>query len=184
MIKFRSTYLSVLLSASLVCAPLSFVSCAPNGLLSTSTVTPLQQAISDASAVVQGVTDSYAAIKMLYPTLISPNVDAQVQATLAAMPGLLANLSTAGDPVTNASNLRGIESAVNQVLNTVAGIVAKVPGIPPGVLLGLQAAAVLVPILEQAANRLLPNVASHVGTPPARFKSELTVSQARAALKR
>ncbi len=150
---------------------------------STSSSVQVTQAIADARAIVQGVSGSYAALKMLYPDLISPAADAQIMSSLAQAPDILSKLSTTAADATNASGLRGIESLVNGVLNIVAAELAKVPNIPPNVLLGFQAATVLLPIIEAAANTLVPAVPT-VGAGPARFRSSMTVADARKALAR
>ncbi len=150
---------------------------------STSNAPQVSQAIADAQSIVQGVKGSYAALKMLYPDLLSPAADAQVQSLLASAPDILSRLSETADAATNAGGLRGIESIVNGVLNIAASALAKVPAISPNVLLGLQAATVLLPFLEATANTLVPE-APKVGAPPARFRSSMTVGDARKALAR
>lgn len=139
------------------------------------------QAISDARAVVQGVSDSYTALKTLYPAAVSPAVDAQVRALLASAPGILSQLSATADAATDASGLRQVETIVNGVLNIAANALAKVPNVAPNILLGFRAATVLLPFIEAAANTLVPAPAT-VGAAPVRFRSSMSVAEARAAL--
>lgn len=171
---------ALLLGLSFAAPVLTFTGCAST---SSTSVSGVSQAIADAQAVVAGVDQSWTALKLLYPQAITPARDAQVRALLDAAPGILAQLSTAADPSTNAGGLRGVEAIVNQVLNIASANLVNVPGVPPGVLLGLQAAAVLLPILEATANTLVP-AAPKVGAPPSRFASGMTPDQARAALRR
>lgn len=177
--KFR--YLTLTLALSLpLSAPVFVAGCAPGSTSASS----LKAVFADAGLVVQGVSESYDSLKTLYPSLFSVAADAQVQIALASARDLVTGLSESSDALANATNLRGIESAVNQVLNIVAAAAKNVPGIPPSVLMALQAAVVLLPVIEAAANRLFPSAVSHVGASPARFRSEMTVGQARTALKR
>lgn len=141
------------------------------------------QAISDARAAVQGVSDSYAALKTFYPTAVSPAADAQMMALLASAPDILSQLATTADAATNAGGLRGIETIVNGVLNIAGNALAKVPNVASDVLLGFRSAAVLLPIIETAANTLVPAVPT-VGAAPVRFRSSMSVSGARAALRK
>jgi hypothetical protein len=172
--------LGLLLAGTFV-APFALTACTSTS--ATSTTAALTQAIADARAVVIGVDQSYTALRTLYPTAITPATDAQVRALLNAAPAILAQLSTAADAATNAGGLRGVESLINQVLNITAAALANVPGVPPQMLLGLQAAAVLLPIIEMTAQTLVPTTPT-VGAPPPRFASAMTPAQARVVLAR
>lgn len=177
----RRAVIGAVTLASIIAGAALMPGCAPAGPGTTQTTSNIAQAITDARAVVAGVRQAYTTIHTLFPLAITPATDAQVTALLASAPGILAGLSAAADNATNAGGLRGIESIVNQVLNIVAASTASIPGIPPEVLLGLQAATVLLPVLEAAANALVPQAAT-VAAGPARFRSGMTVSAARARL--
>ena len=177
---WRATIGALVLSGVIAGASL-MPGCATAPAGTSQTTTNIAQAITDAKAVVAGVQQSYATLKTLYPLAITPATDAQVTALLDSAPGILAGLSAAADPATNAGGLRGVESIVNQVLNIVAASTNSIPGIPPEVLLGLQAATVLLPLIEAAANGLVPQAAT-VAAGPAKFRSAMTPAQARAQL--
>jgi hypothetical protein len=172
---------ALMLGLSFAAPVLIFTGCAPTS--TTTNVAGVSQAIADAQAIVSGVDQSWSALKLLYPQVVTPATDAQVRALLDSAPGILAQLSTAADAATNAGGLRGVESLVNQVLNIASATLSNVPGVPPNVLLDLQAASVLLPILEATAQTLVP-AAPKVGSPPARFASSMTPDQARAVLRR
>jgi hypothetical protein len=173
--------LAVLCGLSLA-TPALLASCATSST-QTNPAAAINQAIADAQIVVSGVQNSYNALHGLYPQAITAQTDAQVQALFAAAPGILAGLSTGADSVTNASGLRGVESLINQILNITAVALAQVPGIPPQMLLGLQAATVLLPLIEATANQLVP-ITPTVGAPPPRFTSAMSPAQARQVLRK
>lgn len=142
----------------------------------------LSQAISDAQAVVSGVSGAYSALKQAFPKAVSKATDAQVQAILSEAPAVLAQISATADAATNAGGIRGVEAIVNQVLNIAAGIVGSIPGVPLSIMAGFQAAAVLLPILEAAANQLVPKTGAVAVAGV--FRSNMTADQARAVLRR
>lgn len=143
----------------------------------------IAQAVADAQIVATGVQEAYRALKEFDPALTSSASDQQVQAIFARLPDALAQLKAATDPKDQADRLRTVEADVNGVINLAAGIVRMVPGVPPEIVLGFQAAAVLLPIIEAAANQLVP---ATVGGPtvPAVFanRTGMTADQARARL--
>lgn len=143
----------------------------------------IAQAVADAQIVATGVQGAYGTLKAFDPALTNSATDQQVQAIFARLPDALAQLKVATDPKDQADRLRTVEADVNGVINLAAGIVRVVPGVPPEVVLGFQAAAVLLPIIEAAANQLVP---ATVGGPtaPAVFanKDGMSPEQARATL--
>lgn len=143
----------------------------------------VQQAIADAQIVATGVQGAYGALKAFDPALTNSATDQQVQAIFARLPDALAQLKAATDPKDQADRMRAVEADVNGVINLAAGIVRVVPGVPPEVMLGFQAAVVLLPIIEAVANQLVP---ATVGGPtaPAVFanKTGMTAAQARGTL--
>lgn len=150
-------------------------------LVSCSTAPNVPQAIADAQIVADGVANSYATLKQIDPGLTNSATDAQIEAILGRLPDAMAQLRAATTTASQASGLRAVEADVNGVLNLAAGIVAVVPGVPPAVVLGLQAAEVLLPVIEGVANQL---VRSPTGAPaaPAVLISAMTPDQARATL--
>lgn len=135
-----------------------------------------------------GLTGAYLALKQLYPNAVSPAADAQVQTLLASATmtgGLLDQLKSAATAADQAADLRGIESVANQVLGIVASQISKMPNVDPGIVLDFQAASILLPFLEQAANQLVPAKTAGVVRVPAIFgNAAMTADQARKALRR
>lgn len=135
-----------------------------------------------------GLTGVYLTFKARYPGAISKAADDEVQKDLAsatAPGGLLDQLKAAASAADQAADLRGIESVANQVLGILAAEIGKVPNIDPSIVLGFQAAAILLPLLEQSANQLVPTKAAGVVFIPAVFSSRnLSADQARATLRK
>lgn len=187
----RLTLPGFVLGSIMLAVPVSLI--AVTGCQSTtSTVSQpaVTQAISDARILIgvpgpmpTGLFAAYASIKALYPSAMSTAADNQVQSLLASAPGILDSLSATADAAATAGGLRGIEAIASGVLNIVSASLASVPGVPPSALVAFQAAAVLLPFLELAANTLVPH-APTVGAAPARFRSDMSVGTARMVLGR
>ena len=153
----------------------------------------LAQAINDASILFgsstavppTGLAGTYAMLKTLYPTLVPANVDAQVQSIFAAVPGELALLSTAAASLVNATTLKAIVQNGTSILNLVAPlltpVVAADPALAP-VLLGFQAAAILMPIIMASVSQIAPATVGAVAVPVMFSASTMTPDQARAVL--
>lgn len=139
-------------------------------------------AITDARSVVGGVQRAFQSVTRMFPGAVPPAASAQIIGWLTSANGYADGLSPKASAGATATNLRGVESDIAAVLNTLAAILPAVPGIPPPVLLLFQAAVVLLPTLETAANRLAPSPIA--GTPNASivFRSGLTEDEARAVL--
>lgn len=148
-----------------------------------STQPNIQQAIADAQIIATGVQGAYGTLKAFDPALTNSATDQQVQAIFARLPDALAQLKAATDPKDQADRLRAVEADVNGVINLAAGIVRVVPGVPPEVMLGFQAAVVLLPIIEAVANQLVPATVGSL-TVPAVFanRTGMTAAQTRATL--
>lgn len=148
--------------------------------------TPVVSAVCPAGPC--GLTGAYLTFEKLYPQAVSPVADAKIQTLLATATetgGLLDRLKAASTAAEQAKGIRDVENVANQVLGIIATEIAQVPGIDPTVVLGFQGAEILIPILEAAANQLVPVGARAALRMPAAFANpSMTADQARAALRR
>lgn len=160
----------------------------------------VQQAIADAGMIIgsptpppgTGLEGAYAALKVLYPTLISQSLDAQIQAAFAQAPTYLTALSgaAAAAGTTAASNLAGIVSIGTQVLNLMGPVITPTilaaAGSNPAVaavILAFQAATILMPFVQGVIAQIIPSQATTAVSVPAVFiKPGMTADQARAIL--
>jgi hypothetical protein len=163
----------------------------------------VQQAITDAGMIIgsppstsapegTGLQGGYAELKILYPTLVSASVDAQIQAAFAQAPIYLTALSAGAATVTSAaaSNLSGIISIGTQILNLLGPVItptilAAAGGNPlvAAVILAFQAATVLLPFVQGVVSQIAPSQATTAISVPAAFvKPGMTADQARAVL--
>lgn len=141
----------------------------------------LSQTIADAQILVSGVEASYAALKVFSPGISSTAADARIVVLEHDLDAALATLKAAQTAADQASGIRAVEADVNGIANLAAVLVADIPGVPPGVVLGFQAAEILLPIIEATANQLVPQTVGSPGV-PAMFVSHLTPAEARAVL--
>ncbi len=74
------------------------------------------------------------------------------------------------------------DDAREQVLKLVGTVLAKVPNAPPELILGFQVVSTMLPFLEMTANQLV-SMPPRVGAVPVKFRSKLTVDQARVYLR-
>lgn len=148
--------------------------------------TPVASAVCPAGPC--GLTGAYLIFKNLYPQAVTPTADAKIQVLLSSAVmtgGLLDQLKAAATAADQATDIRAVEGVANQVLGIIAGQIANVPNIDPAIVLGFQAAAILIPILEQAANQLVPTKPVVTARMSAAFiNPAMTTDQARATLRR
>lgn len=110
---------------------------------SGSTVNP-SQAIADAQTVTNGIAGVYASFVALYPASVSSAQQQTVKDELAAANALLAGLQGASGSLSTGNSLSAVEADVNAVLSVMAGV----PGLPPEIAAGVEAADVLLPLIE------------------------------------
>lgn len=161
----------------------------------------VQQAIADAGMIIgsptpppagTGLEGAYAALKVIYPTLVPQSVDAQIQAAFAQAPTYLTALSAAAAVAgtTAANNLAGIVSIGTQVLNLLGPVITPTiiaaAGSNPAVaavILAFQAATILMPFVQGVIAQIIPSQATTAISVPAVFvKPGMTATQARAIL--
>jgi hypothetical protein len=132
---------------------------------STMTTAGVQTAITDAGLVVSGVSADYNAFLQLYPTALTPTQQTQVALYLQEAADALKQLQTvAGSTPTTGIALQKVEMAMNGVLGVIANVLPKLPGVPPAITAGFEAATVLLPIIEVTINQLVP---TYTAPPPA-----------------
>src|SRR5665213_3359227 len=120
---------------------------------STSSVNATQ-AISDANIVVSGIAADYHTLLTLYPTAVPAAQQTKIAADLAAAQQGITTLSASGSDLSKATSLQGVETAINDVVGVVAGVLPGIPGVPPAILAGVDAADVLLPLIEVTVNQL------------------------------
>lgn len=151
----RRTFLS-----AVALAPLAACGTGATGALTPATV------IDDANAILTGIGSLLAAPQIT--ALIPPTTLAQVQGWITAAHDRMAAV-TAGMPAAQgATALQTVEGYVNDALNVLAGF----PLIPPPYSVFLQAAAVLLPVVEAFVGTVLPPA-------PAPAKARLAALRAR-----
>lgn len=114
---------------------------------SASTVNP-SQAIADAQTVTNGIAAVYASFVALYPSAVKPTDQTTVAADLAAAQIALSGLQGASGTLSTAATLEAVETDANAVVAVLAGVLPNVPGVPPEVAAGVEAARVLLPLIE------------------------------------
>lgn len=137
-------------------------------------------AISDAQTVVNGLSADYKTFVVLYPMAVPATQQTRIAADFAAAQTALTALSAIPTGLPAANNLQSVETAMNDVVNVVAGVLPAVPGVPASVTAGVEAASVLLPLIELTVNQLqgasTPVTASSVAP-------KMTADQARLVLK-
>jgi hypothetical protein len=149
--------------------------------------------IMEAQTIVLGLTKVYSDVKVDLPALIPAGTpsDNEIMAALGAATSAVSGISSLASAGDNAVALKNVAAAVTDVLNVLA---ATLPGsgVPPAVMLGLQATQLLVPDLITLAQSLPPAAVAPVAampsaammTLPVRFKNPaLTKDAAMSALR-
>lgn len=139
--------------------------------------------IAEAQLAVDGIAMAYNDTKLFPGIAIDKATDDQILANIASARALLAKLTPTSD-LGNASNLQGISSILTQIANAAAAVVPA--GSQAGtIVLEFQAAVRLGADLVTIANSLT-GAPAKVGSlaVASRFQSSMSVSGARAALKR
>jgi hypothetical protein len=136
---------------------LSLTSCAP-AAAGAGILTPAN--IAQVRTVVFGLAKVYANALADFPSLIPANAPANgtITATLNGAEAAVLNLSTLASDQSNATALRQATAGAATALNMLA-VVLPATGVPPTLILGLQAAQVLLPDLNMLAGDLSLSVA-------------------------
>jgi hypothetical protein len=154
------TISTVLLATALalpISPVLSLTSCAP-AAAGAGILTPANIAL--VRTVVFGLAKVYANALADFPSLIPANAPANgtITAALNGAEAAVLNLSTLASDQSNATALRQATAGAAAALNILAAVLPAT-GVPPAVILGLQAAQVLLPDLNMLAGNLSPSVA-------------------------
>jgi hypothetical protein len=140
-------------------------------LVGCSGTTPTSsQLITDLTTIVNGLSTTLPAIAAADPALAP-----KLAPLIAQLPLMQSDLQ--GLKATAAAPNAGTLAEVDQWLNTVVSTAASIPLIPPPYSLALQAAAVLLPVIESQINPMLAPAASRASTGPV-----MTPDQARLIL--
>lgn len=139
----------------------------------TTPLTPAQ-VVADANGVVNGLAAAVAGIIASSPTLIPADTAATIQSLLGQAEALMASVSSAVGAPSAASVLQQVEAIVNTVLASLATVSA----IPAPYSTAIQAAAVILPIIEQFVSTYIPSTAPKAIAAP----SASDLARARAAL--
>jgi len=159
------------LSTAILFAPAALLAGCATGLTGPA-VTP-SQVIADAGSIINGLAATVTQINVASPGLIPAALLPQIQTYLTQAQAALASLSGSLPAQTSAVTLQQVEDDAQSVLTALAGV----PLIPPPYSTAIQAAAILLPIVEVFVNQTLHTVAPTVAAPdPAR------ANQARATL--
>jgi hypothetical protein len=136
---------------------LSLTSCAP-AAAGAGILTPAN--IAQVRTVVFGLAKVYANALADFPSLIPANVSANgtITAALDGAEAAVLNLSTLASDQSNATALRQATAGAAAALNILAAVLPATE-VPPALILGLQAAQVLLPDLNILAGNLSPSVA-------------------------
>ena len=162
----------------------AFTTTAPLALLlsgcgTNTTLTPAQ-VVADAQGIVTGLGKAFGIVIAEDPALIPPAQAATDTAGLNVASGALATIAANLPPVTTGQTLlQTVEKYINAALDDAAAvtpkIVALVPALAPALPL-IQAASVLVPVIEAFINPAAPATAARA------MAGGMTVAQARALL--
>jgi hypothetical protein len=136
---------------------LSLTSCAP-AAAGAGILTPAN--IAQVRTVVFGLAKVYANALADFPSLIPAIAPANgtITAALNGAEAAVLNLSTLASDQSNATALRQATADAAAALNILAAVLPAT-GVPPALILGLQAAQVLLPDLNMLAGNLSPSVA-------------------------
>jgi hypothetical protein len=136
---------------------LSLTSCAP-AAAGAAILTPANIAL--VRTAVFGLAKVYANALVDFPSLIPADAPANgtITATLNGAEAAVLNLSTLASDQSNATALHQATAGAAAALNMLA-VVLPATGVPPALILGLQAAQVLLPDLNMLAGDLSPSVA-------------------------
>lgn len=129
----------------------------------------LQKAISDAGLIASGLAG---AVKQLVPEGISSNIVAKATAVVTDIQEAVAAMASAD----SASSAQPLVTRIETDFNALVGVFAGLP-LPPPLGTAIQAAAVLLPVIETAVGLIVSGV-------QASARSAMTPVQARAALMR
>lgn len=142
---------------------------------STSTQSQASQAVADAVLIMGttstsatcpagpcGLAGAYAELKRLYPTLVTPAVDAQVTTILNAAPTTLAALQAAVQAQNTsgqATSLQAIVADATAIVGALSPILAPLAAGDPeiaAILAAINAASILAPILTASIEQMAP----------------------------
>lgn len=110
---------------------------------------PISTIISDVQLIAGGVQSTVSTLAFLPG--INPTMLTNVNTALGALQTTLAALQTATTATAAQPLLQQIDAAINAIVGAVAGI----PGLPFEVTLALDAASILLPIIEAAVNQVI-----------------------------
>lgn len=119
----------------------------------------LNTAISDAQALANGLVNELNALKALNNPTFNTYI-AKIAPIITDIQTVVTALSSANAIATAQPLIQQIETDVNSVVATVATI----PGLPPQITLGFQAAAVLLPFIETAVGMVVSQIAQNNAT--------------------
>lgn len=118
---------------------------------SSTTMTPAQ-VVTDAQNAISALANAFKAVLAQAPNAVPANTAATINSALAQAASVLGSLSTSLTATQAAPIVQQVESAINTVITAAAAV----PLIPPPFSLALEAAAVVLPILEAFVNSVLP----------------------------
>jgi len=110
---------------------------------------PLSTIIAD-TQLIAGAVQTATSTLSLFPG-INPTMVANVNTAVSALQATLAALQTATTATAAQPLIQQVEAAINAIVGAVAGI----PGLPLEVTLALDAAIILLPIIEAAVNQIV-----------------------------
>jgi hypothetical protein len=132
--------------------------------------------ITEAQTIVLGLTKVYSDVKVDFPALIPAGTpsDNEIMAALGVATSAANGISTLASVGDNAAALRNVAAAVTDVLNVLAATLPA-SGVPPTVMLGLQATQLLVPDLITLAQSSPPATVAPVAAMPSAAMMTLPV---------
>jgi hypothetical protein len=157
-----------------VVALLSMSGCASNG--TTPAVTPYQ-VVTDIGTMIPALQTTVQTLATQNPPIITPAIAAKVQALLLQAQTLDASLSGSMAATQSAPIVQQIETDLNGVVTTLAGL-----PIPPPYNTYVTAAAVLLPVIEAFVTSVIPTPAPAPTPVVAAKAGSMTPDQARLVL--
>lgn len=157
----------------------SFLALSATALLSTTALTgcgtfDVSTITSDANIIAGGL--AAVDVQMGNLGVVDPATMTKIGTALASIQDVAKALATASDKSTAQSLVGKLETYVNTFVNVAAGL----PFLPPSITLALQAASILLPVIEVAVGLVLPSAAQYSSLPKS---TGMTPDQARLVLR-